>query len=317
MRFIKLYFLLIVFFLARAFNIFSAQDDIAVKVEVDKAFATIGDEINFRVTVHHPPEISLLEIDTENALSDFEIKKVTNFSTREDKIISEGKNYLITTYLLGEYVIKPFKVKYRAKDGAVKEIMTNSLYLTMESVDKNKSPESDIRGVKGVYKLKNPIYLWTLAIALIGTAGGAGYWWYSYKKRRRLTGEEREPALSAHEEAYLALNQLKHSDLIRKGFVKQYFFQMSEILRRYLERRFHIRALESTTCELMNDLKRVMNQEQAQWVDDLLSFCDLVKFAKYVPTPLEIIQESNQAKTIIDRTKEEPQLVLSENTKTT
>lgn len=316
MHLVRSHFLFFVFFLVGSLHLFAAQDDIFAKVEVDKAFATIGDEINFRVTVRHPPGISLLEINAEDALPDFEIKKVTDFLTQGDGVVSEGKNYVITSYLLGEYVIKPFTIKYRGKNGSVKEIKTNNLYLTMESVDKNKNPEGDIRGVKGVRKLKNPIYLWLLVVAVIATAGAVGYWLYQNKKKRDLTCEGEAPTLSAHEEAYLALNQLKHSDLIRKGLVKQYFFQMSEILRRYIERRFHIRALESTTYELMNELKPVINQEHYQLLDEILPFCDLVKFAKYVPTPLEIIEQTNQAKTIIDKTKEEPQPVLTENTKT-
>ena len=99
MRFVRFHFLFFIFLFAVIPNIFSAQQNgVSVKVEVDKAFATIGDEINFRVTVNRPPEVSLLEIDTGSALSDFEVKKVTNFSIREGNIVSEGKNYVITTY---------------------------------------------------------------------------------------------------------------------------------------------------------------------------------------------------------------------------
>jgi len=316
-RSVKFYCLLVIFLLTGSFNLFSAQDNISVKVEVDKAFATIGDEINFRVTTQHSLNITVLELNAESALSDFEIKKATDFSTRENNAVAEGKNYVITTYQLGQFVIRPFSIQYRTKEGAVKEIQTNSLYLTLESVDKNKSPESDIRGIKGVYKLKNPLYQWVLSFVLIAIAAATGIWFYVYRTKRGSNREQQEPALSAHEEAYLALNQLKHSDLIRKGMVKLYFFQMSEILRKYIERRFRIRALESTTYELMQAIKLILNPEQTQLIQDVLTFCDLVKFAKYDPPALEVIQQTNQAKIIIDKTKEEPEPVLQESIKTT
>lgn len=307
-------FSLFIFLGVGSAQVFAAQDDISVKVEVDKAFATIGDQINFRVTIRHHPSIMVLEANAERALSDFEIKKTTDFSTRDNNIVSEGKNYVITTYLLGEYVIRPFLIQYKTKDGTVKEIQTNSLYITMESVDKNKdeNAESDIRGVKGVHKLKNRVFRWFLWLVFTGAAVFAGAWFYLYRKRQRLTGQPQEPVLSAHEEAYLALNQLKHSDLVRKGLVKQYFFQMSEILRRYLERRFRIRALESTTYELMQELTPVANRDQVQLIQEVLDFCDLVKFAKYEPAALEVIQETNRAKTVIDQTKEEPEPIATE-----
>jgi len=306
-------FSLFVFLWIASCQVFAAQD-ISVKVEVDKAFATIGDQINFRVTIQHHPDIMVLEVNAGPALSDFEIKKSADFSTSDNNIVSEGKNYVITTYVLGEYVVRPFLIKYKTKDGSVKEIQTNSLYVTMESVDKSKdqSSEKDIRGVKGVHKLKNPVLRWFLSLVFTGMIASVGTWFYLYRRRQNLESQPQKPALSAHEEAYLALNQLKHSDLVRRGLVKQYFFQMSEILRRYLERRFRIRALESTTYELMQELPPMATRDQVELIQEVLNFCDLVKFAKYEPPTLEVIQETNRAKTVIDQTKEEPEPIAAE-----
>lgn len=287
-----------------------AADDISVKVEVDKAFATIGDEINLRVSVSHHPDIQVLQITAEN-LSDFEIKKTTDFSTKENSKILEGKNYVLTTYLLGEYVVRPFTIQYRTKNGDVKELQSNNLYVTMESVDKSKDTKTDIRGVKGVQKLKNTVFRWLLGFLGAAAGLGIGLWFY-LRKKGALSQTKPEVVLSPHEEAYLSLNQLKNSDLIRKGLIKQYFFRMSEILRTYIERRYQIRALESTTYELMRELKTLIQPDQKQLIEEVVTFCDLVKFAKYIPTALEIIQQSNQAKTVIDQTKEEVQTVVSE-----
>lgn len=280
-----------------------AEPDISVKVEVDRAFATIGDQINFRVTTIHKSEVTILELDATPALSDFEIKGATNFSHKEDGKVFEGKNYVITTYVLGEYVIRPFTVQYRAGQNEAKQLKTNSLYITIESIDKNKDPESDIRGVKGVHKIKSSAWLWLTLIGLALIAGGAGIFYFRKEKQGGVT--EKREVLSAHDEAYQALYRLQHSDLIRKGQVKLYFFQMSEILRRYFEQRYRIKALESTTYELMRELKEQLVSENIQLIDEVLSFCDLVKFAKYDPPPVEILRQNNQAKLIIDRTKEE------------
>jgi hypothetical protein len=277
--------------------------DVSVKTEVDRAFATIGDPINFRVTAIHDPEETILDMNPKNALADFEVKQVTDFSTQEKKKILEGKNFVITNYALGDYVIRPFTVQYRNKTGEIKEIETNSLYITIESVDKSKEPKSDIKGIKGVQKIKPRLWPWLLALVLLGIATGV-YFFYQ-NSRRPCLGSGQAEELSPHDEAYQALGRLQHSDLIRKGQMKLYFFQMSEILRRYFERRFQIPALESTTYELKNELQDKANQENLQLIDEVLSFCDLVKFAKYAASPLEIIRQNNQAKQIIDQTREQ------------
>src|SRR3989338_2577366 len=85
-----------------------ANAEVSVKVEVDRAFATIGDQINFRVTATHEPGVTVLGINPGSALADFEIKQATDFSTQEKDQILEGKNFVITNYELGEYMIRSF-----------------------------------------------------------------------------------------------------------------------------------------------------------------------------------------------------------------
>ncbi len=290
-----------------------ADQGISIKVEVDRAFATIGDRINFRVTVTHKPDVSVLELDAKEVLSDFEVKEVKSFSAQEDGKTLEGKNYVITNYTLGEYVIRPFTIQYRKGQGGVEQLKTNSLYVTIQSIDKNKDPNSDIRGVKGVHKIKGPIWPWFALLGLgVATAGG---WLFYWSRKRKAQGIQAEPLLTPHDEAYQALSRLQHSDFIRKGQVKLYFFQMSEILKRYFERRYEIRALESTTYELMNELKEKTETDNLNLITEVLSLCDLVKFAKYEPPPVDILRQNNQAKSIIDRTKEEVQEISPETVK--
>ena len=291
----------------------SAESEATVKVEVDRAFATIGDMINFRVTVTHNPNVMVLDIDPGQVLSDFEIKEATNFSTKEEGKVIEGKNYVITNYMLGEYVIRPFTIQYRVGQRGVKELKTNNLYITIESVEKNKAPGADIKGVKGVRKIRGTTWaLWAL-IGFVSVAGGT--WLYYQKWKQKAVQGTQERLLTAHEEAYQALNRLQYSDFIRKGQVKLYFFQMSEILRRYFERRYQIKALESTTYEVTLELKERVTKEHSKLIEEPLSFCHLVKFANYNPATVEILGMNNQAKTIVDHTKEEVSETMTEPAK--
>ena len=80
---------------------------------------------------------------------------------------------------------------------------------------------------------------------------------------------------------------------------------MSEILRRYFERRYHIPALESTTVEVLEALKEKTLPNERAMIAGLLEFCDFVKFAKHEPSIQEILLQNKNAIQIIDNTKSE------------
>ena len=81
---------------------------------------------------------------------------------------------------------------------------------------------------------------------------------------------------------------------------------MSEILKRYFERRFQINALESTTYEVIRSLKSHLSLEDRNFVQHVLELCDFVKFAKYQPEVKEILKQNKDSMEIIDRTKIKP-----------
>lgn len=276
---------------------------ITAKAEVDQALITIGDRVHFRVTVAHDPKVKILNIDADQALRDFEVKDVTDFSYREGKQVHDGKTYVITNYELGEYVIRPVTISWQTADGRGREFQTNSLYVTVESIDQDTNPKSDIRGVKGVYPLEGRFWPWLVVLGIaVGTASLTA--WYLVRKRAIMAPRDQAAILSPHEEAYQALYRLKHSDYLHRNQYKLYFLELSELLRRYFQRRYQISALESTTTELMSDLKDKLPLEQRTLIQDVVQFCDAVKFAKHTPSVQEVVKQNKQAFLIIDQTKE-------------
>ncbi len=278
------------------------HSDVSVKVEVDHAFITIGDRVNFKVTVSHPKNTRILSIAADEALSDFEIKSSQDFSFDEKDISHTGKNFVLTSYELGEYVIRPIRVEYE-REGKTMAAETNQLYLTVQSIGAPKDEQSDIRGIKGVMKLSPPQWIWVLLVLMLSAVAGLAIL-RRHLNRRKNMPDIRAPELSAHEEAYQALQRLQFSDLLQRGEVKLYFMTLSEIIRRFLERRFLIRALESTTTEICTALDGQTEAENHSLVQNILELCDFVKFAKYRPDPQEIVQTSKQAREIVDRLKE-------------
>lgn len=296
------------------FSILEAKESISVKAEVDRAFLTIGEKINLRVTVAHDPDIQILGMESTEALSDFELKETKDFRHQEEEMIHEGKNYVLTNYSLGEYVIKPITIRYRQKKGGkANTLQTHPLYLTVRRVGEEQGPDADIRPVKGVANISSRYFLW-LVLSLMVIGAGI-FLWSRLQTEKKLSERPMETVLSPQDEAYRAIGELAHSELLRRGEIKLYFLRLSEIMRRFLERRFAVHTLEETTREVIQSLKPKLAAGELESIGQFLSACDLVKFAKYLPPALEIQERTNEARRIVDRNKEQVQEVVSADSK--
>lgn len=112
-------------------------------------------------------------------------------------------------------------------------------------------------------------------------------WW-----RNRPKKEANEPIIiedvrPPHEVALAKLADLESRELWQKGMIADYHSILSRILREYLEERYRVAALESTTSEVRNLLKPHLTSEQFEDMMKMMQLEDLIKFAKAEP-PTEV-----------------------------
>ena len=99
------------------------------------------------------------------------------------------------------------------------------------------------------------------------------------------------------------MNKLEEKQLWQKGKVKEYHSEITEIIRKYFEDRFNLPALELTTSEAIDALRK---RKEAEIILDItnsfLNNADLVKFAKFQPL-VEVNEEMMlQAREIVNKT---------------
>ena len=86
--------------------------------------------------------------------------------------------------------------------------------------------------------------------------------------------------LPPYEEAMQALNNLKGRNLWQNGQEKEYYTELTDILRVYIDRRFGINAVEMTSTQIM---EKIRQNEEAHIANDqlnnVLEIADFVKFA--------------------------------------
>ena len=84
-------------------------------------------------------------------------------------------------------------------------------------------------------------------------------------------------------------------------FTKDYYFQLSHIIREFLEYKFFIRTLEMTTQEIISS-KEIFPINDDVFLDlvQFLSEADKVKYARVVPDAAKIRVHKNTIETFID-----------------
>lgn len=150
------------------------------------------------------------------------------------------------------------------------------------------SPD-DLNDMAPIKDIRREPVLWTdylpMAAAIVGTLAILGllFWWYSRGKKRRAFNRTLE--LPPHELALKKLDILHKKSLWSKGAIKEYCAEITHILREYLEKRYHLPALESTSEELLLQLgKTDFPGDLKPDLENILTQADLAKFAKATPS---------------------------------
>jgi hypothetical protein len=91
--------------------------------------------------------------------------------------------------------------------------------------------------------------------------------------------------------------------LLAMGEYKRHYALVADALRRYIERRYGIEAMERTTWEIVVSMRQApLERPTVATFEAFLSGCDLVKFAKYIPPPEEMEKVVGRAKAIVSAT---------------
>ena len=153
-------------------------------------------------------------------------------------------------------------------------------------------------------------YVWYALLVLIVLAA---ILYFVFRKKK--TQEEKEiiPLLPPYEEAIQKLQQLDEKLLWQNNKIKEYYSELTEIVRGYIERELKVPALESTTDELVETLidfnsseSILTSKETIKKLKGLLQEADLVKFAKSKPMAEDIEVHRKDAENVVNNLNPKP-----------
>ncbi len=298
-------YLLKYFILLLLLSINLSAQSISAYASVDSSDYLVGDYITYSLEIRADKNIEVTTPFIRDTLKKFEIiKEVAPLIKEEDNIKSSTYSYIISFYDSASVTISPISVRYKIKgDNQEKVVLSNPVAITVHTVALEQ--QADIKDVKEPLTIPLDwkfILLITLIVIIILAA--AFYFYRKYKKKKAEQPVKKKIIrIPAHVRALSALSNLENEKLWQKGMVKEYHSKITGIVRGYFEERFNLPALELTTSEQMQQLKKVSAAEIIFSItNEFLSNADLVKFAKFQPLPSVNETMMKQAKEIVTQT---------------
>jgi len=233
---------------------------------------------------------------SENKIGEFKVAEEENSEPElmSDKTVRYRHGYVLEPFLAGEYKVPPLKIGFWKKDKKAErhELETKEAVVTVKSVlaSGQGNEKVEVKDIFPPVELPRSGYFWVAVVAAAGLATILIVGWVLWRRRRVSETEEVLIKIPAHELAFQELDRLLAERLVERGLVKEFYYRVSEILRRYIENRFGLHAPERTTEEFLFEIRHdhQLPGEFKPILQEFLNHCDLVKFAKFEPAGSDI-----------------------------
>ena len=283
---------------------------VQVTASVDSTKILIGGRSHYFITVYAPKgtKISFPEFNNKKEIiSDVEVLSAKSDTANANGKVRIRRIYTITAWDAKRYTIPAQKV---IVDGATKTTGNVALDVQAVPIDTVKStpmPPDDIQQVPFSWGEWVPVIL-VIVLALILIC----FVFYLYrilchKKNGRTPKNTR--TLSYYEQAKQDLSEIAANKMLYAE-QKDYYTDVTNVLRKYISQRYNINALEMTSHEILGSMKEVCDVSELKVV---FNTADLVKFAKYSTDANDMTYYFDSIVHFIDSTKvDEPKEVIEE-----
>ncbi len=280
--------------------------------KVDTNTITVGDWLNVSIEVLHPGNVVLGAPELPDSIPGFDLVKrgTAPSAAQNDGGTLERTLLTVTAFDSGSFQFPAVRIPYMVgADTARKYAATQPFSVLVHGVAVDTSLA--IKDIKPPLSL--PLSFMEILPYLLGVLLVAGLvWLFLYIRKKRKRGESIIPVAPPrppHELALEQLNALEADHLWQRGKIKEFHSRVTEIVRAYIELRFHVMALEQTSDEVLSSSTIAeLPKETTAHLRTMLVRADLVKFAKFEPPKEEHDASIASAKTFVESTieREEP-----------
>lgn len=286
---------------------------VKVKASIDSTHMLIGDQIKLNLEIEKPSDMEIVFPVVPDTLNKhIEVVKklpLDTFKIKDKDRIRLTQSYLISSFDSGRHVIPSFTfvMKHNNMKDSISTEALNLEVLTMK-LDTTKGPV-DIKTPYGAPVTLSEVTPYILGTMLIGAILFFIFYYVRWKKKNvPMFVKPEKPKDPAHVIALRELDRIKNQKLWQQEKIKQYYSEVADTVRNYIQDRFDIPAMEQTSAEtitVFKTRKELINNDCLNEVQHILSLADLVKFAKYTPLPDDNNQTLMNAYFFVNQTKKE------------
>ncbi len=266
--------------------------NISLEIRLDTQDILIGDQVSLHIEVQMTDQYDItFPVFRDTLTSGVEILKVTSIDTTK---IDEGKSslvqqMLITSFDSGYYRIPPLPFVWKGQERK-DTLYSSPVGLAVHTVAVDTTQE--IKAIKS--PMEAPVTfaeIWPLLLIfiLVALIGFFVFWYIKRRKENKPVFRIEKPKEPAHRIALRELDKLSEEKLWQKNEVKLFYTRLTNIIRKYIEDRFNVHAMEQTSGEIMHEIKKgyIDDKHLQNLLSELLSLADMVKFARNIPLPDE------------------------------
>ena len=266
------------YFIISYLLVLSKANSQTLEISVDRNSIKIGEQTNLTLKAEIPKSIKSTWPLFTDSLNGMEIVKIGKLDTvSKAKTLQITQNIVLTSFDSGVFVIQPIAL-YATSDS----ILSNALAIKFIGLEIDTTLE--IKDIKSVIEVPfDYLSLWPYLLLLLAIIALIIY--LIRRKKKTSVLEKVEIIIPPFENAMKKLNKLKAEKAWESGNIKQYYTDLSEVIREFIEKERGIIALEETTDKILKDLQ-FLGKKSSNYmkIKSLLIESDLVKFAKSEPS---------------------------------
>lgn len=264
----------------------------------------VGDTFTYTLTLSKDqPYDGIVFPDSADFASPFEIRSQQRFQVTDFK---DSLIYNVQFFGTEDATIPALPVQL-INGTDTTTVRTNPVPVRFKTV--LQSEEEGFRPLKPIFDFAAA--WWPYIIALLLLLAAAWYLYSLYKEKglepKPVARQEYSPTPFQDPLNKLGniLSQLKGYTFSSEQDYKLFYINLGDSIREYFEDLYHIPALESTSREILYELKRrAIDEELIDKTKAVLQEADMVKFAKFTPTEAQAEKALDKADAFLKRARE-------------
>jgi hypothetical protein len=296
-----------------------------VRIHAEPSKATIGDPIRIELDITLPKgyQVSLPQL--SNQIGDFSVLELYPGPTvpdlkqagqsqpsksperaGNDESFHHRVRIVAAIYKTGDFTFPSLALSLRDRAGKETPLPTPTAKVVIQSL--LSAQDQQLKDLKKQAEMPEPVrWLLWLALGFVALVLAVAAWWFYRRRKRASVAPLGAPQLDPFQLAEAGLRDLLGRGLLEKHRIKHFYVALSDIVKKILEAGYGILAAEKTTDEVIEALQAEKSTPAEsgglKCIESFLTLCDLVKFAKFIPSQVENEEAVQRAFRILEMSR--------------